>query len=75
MVVFVYPSIVCLTMGALLSDQAIMIIFLAFLMVSIPIVIAHFGTFSIPPNALAASFLVNLCKYTNLVILLMGEGG
>lgn len=33
------------TMFALFSDQAIIIIFFALFIVSIPIVIAHFGTF------------------------------
>lgn len=50
-------------------------ILLARLMVSIPMVIAHLGTFSIPPKALAASFLVNLWRYTRRVVLLIGEGG
>jgi len=40
-----YPSIVYFTMSALASPQAIIIIFLAFLIVSIPILIAHLGTF------------------------------
>jgi len=51
------------------------IIRLALLMVYIPIVIAHLGTFSMPPKALAASFLVSLWRYTNLVMLLAGDGG
>jgi len=38
-------------------------------------VIAHLGTFSIPLKELAASFLVNRCKYTRRVVLLTGEGG
>jgi len=48
-----------MTISALLSDQAIMSIFFAFLIVSIPIVNAHFGTFSMLPKLGAASFLVN----------------
>lgn len=62
MSVLTSPSIVDLTMDALLYPQAMMIIFLAFLIVSIPMLMAHLGTFSIPPNELAASFLVNLCR-------------
>jgi len=50
-------------------------IFLALRIVSIPMVIAHLGTLSNPPKDPAASFLVNLCKKTNLVMLLAGEGG
>lgn len=56
------PYILRRTICALLSDQAIISILLALLMVSIPIVIAHFGTFYIPPNEFAASLRVNLCK-------------
>jgi hypothetical protein len=54
------PYILFLTIYALLSDQAMIIIFLALRIVSIPIVIAHLGTLSIPPKLVAASFLVIL---------------
>lgn len=56
------PSILAFTIGALLSDQAMMMILLALLIVSIPMVIAHLGTFSIPLNELAASLRVNRCR-------------
>jgi len=51
-----------LTICALLYDQAMIKIFLAFLIVYIPIVIAAFGTFSIPSKLLDASCRVILCK-------------
>lgn len=44
------PYIVLSTMSALTSDHAIMMIFFAFLIVSMPIVNAHFGTLSYPPK-------------------------
>ncbi len=69
------PSIDLLTISALLYDQAIIIIFLAFFMVFIPIVIAALGTLSMPPKDVEASLLVTLCRYTNLVQLLIGDGG
>jgi hypothetical protein len=62
-------------MHALVYPHAIMIIFLALLIVSIPIVIAHFGTFSNPLNEFAASFLVSRWRYTSLVVLFAGDGG
>ena len=64
-----------MTISAFASDQAKIIIFLALLIVSIPIVIAHLGTFSIPLKAFAASFLVSRCRQTSLVELFIGEGG
>ena len=70
-----YYSILFFTMQALLQDQAIMSIFLARLIVYIPIVIAALGTFYIPRKLLAASCRVILCKQTSLVILLVGDGG
>jgi hypothetical protein len=57
-----YPSKVFLAISALSYDHAITIIFLAFFMVSIPIEMAHLGTFSYPPKLLAASFLVSLLR-------------
>jgi len=44
-------------------------------MVFIPIVIAALGTLSMPPKDVEASLLVTLCRYTNLVQLLIGDGG
>jgi hypothetical protein len=51
-----------LTISALLYDHAIMIIFLAYFIVLIPIVIAALGTLSIPLKAFEASLLVTRCK-------------
>jgi len=62
-------------MSDLFYDQAIIMIFLAFLIVFIPIVIAALGTLSIPLNDFEASRLVSLCKYTSLVQLFIGDGG
>lgn len=50
-------------------------IFLALLMVYTPIVIPHFGTFSIPLKALAEYFLVMLFKITKRVELWADSGG
>ena len=50
------------TISAFPSDQAMTMIFLASLIVLIPIVMAALGTLSIPLNAFEASRLVSLCK-------------
>lgn len=75
MSMLVGPSIVFRTISALFYPQAIKIIFLAALIVWIPIVIACLGTFYYPLNPPALSTRVILCRWTNLVMLFLLEGG